>query len=171
MTFSVRSIFVASTVSALFATGAATGPASAAQTAPTAECVVATAQVAAARTDAEAARKTFVASTRPMGKLIAAERAAARTEVRTSTAALRRLERELRTTHDKSARKARQAQIRAERADLRHANRLLDSKVAVRAQVEAERKAAKTAFTAAKAALAAARVTAEGACGDTVEQG
>lgn len=148
----------------------AVGPAAAEEIAgPSVECAAASAELATAKAGAVAARKAFVASNKPMGKLIAAERAAARAEVKTSRTALRQLEGRLSTSHDKAARKALQARIKAERADVRHGNRLLASQAALRAEVKTERAAAKNAYAAARAALAAAHVVAEAACADTVE--
>lgn len=160
----IRSALVAGALSTVIAAGVGSGPAAADQPAPTVDCATATTQVTAAKADAVAARKTFVASHRSMGKLLAAERTEARTEARAARAAVHTLRHQRSTTGNKATRKTLRAQIKGERADLRHSMRLLDSKSALRAQINAERKAAKQAFTAAKAVLAAARSTAEQAC-------
>ena len=94
----------------------------------------------------------------------------ARTEARTSRSALRTLHRQAAATHDAAARKTLRAQIKAERADVRHSMRLLSSKTALRNQVKAERKAAKQAFTVARGALATARHAAEQACGEATPE-
>lgn len=160
----IRSTLVAGALSTVIAAGVGAGPAAADQPAPSADCATATTQVTAAKADAVSARKAFVTFNRSMGKLIAAERAEVRTEARASRTALHTLRHQRSTTEDKATRKTLRAQIKGERADLRHSMRLLDSKKALRAQIKAERKAAKQAFTAAKAVLAAARIAAEQAC-------
>lgn len=142
------------------------GPAMADDTAPSPECVTATAQAATANSDFVAARKALVATNKPLGKLLAAERTAARAEVRTSRTALRQLHQQATKTHDKAAREALRARMCVERADIRHSTRLLESKVALRAQVRAERQAAKVAFTA-RSALEAAQSAVDVACTGT----
>jgi hypothetical protein len=166
MTPPLSRLLAASAFSALVATVGVAGPAAADEVAPTAECATATAELVTAKANVVAARQAFVAMNRPLGKLITAERAAARVEVRTSRTALRRLEGRLGASHDKAARKALEAQIKAERADIRHGNRLLGSKGALLAEIKADRDAANKAFSAAKSARAAAQVIAEAACPD-----
>jgi hypothetical protein len=143
------------------------GPATADVPPPAPECVTATAHLATAKADFAAARKAFVATTKPLGKLLGAERTAARTEVRTSKVAIRQLQRQAAKSHDKAARATLLAQIRGERADIRHSTRLLESKAALRAQARADRKAAKSAFVAARSALKTARSAVDTACPDT----
>lgn len=169
MTSTLRRLLAAGALSASVTTVVAAGPVTADEATPTVECATATAQLATAQADAVAARKAFVASNKPMGRLIAAERAAVRAEVKTSRTTLRHLEGRLSTSHDQAARKALQAQIKTERADVRHGNRLLASKAALRAEVKADREAAKKAYAAARAAVTAAHVIAEAACADTAE--
>jgi len=166
MPFSLRTAAVSGALCVLAATGTA-GPASADSSSP--ECVTATAQVAAARTAVADARAALHAVHRPMGQVVADERKAARTEVRTSREALREQQRKAARTHDKAERKALQAQIKAERADIRHGSRLLESRRALLAQVKADRKAAQAALATAVAALRDARAAVETACGDTTE--
>lgn len=167
MTFTIRRALVAGALSAAALGATTVAPAMADDTSPSPECVTATAQVATAKAGFVAARQAFVATNKPMGKLLAAERLAARAEVRTSQIAIRQLQHTAAKTHDKAARATLVAHIRAERADIRHSTRLLDSKAALRAQALADRKAAKTAFAAARAASETAETAADAACTDT----
>jgi hypothetical protein len=167
MPFSLRAAAVSGALSLLVATGAAAGPASADSSSP--DCVAATAQVATARTAVLAARAAVHAVHRPIGQVVADERKAARVEVRTSREALRAQQRKAARTHDRAERKALHAQIKAERADIRHGQRLLDSKRALLAQVKADRRAAQAALATAVAALRDARAAAAQVCTDTPE--
>ena len=167
MSLSLRTVAVSGALSLLVATGAAAGPASADSGSP--ECVTATARVATARTAVLEARTALHAAHRPAGQVVADERKAARAEVRTSREALREDQRKAARTHDKAERKALRAQIKAERADIRHGNRLLESKKALLAQIKAERKAAEAALQTAVTALRDARAAAVAACADTTE--
>ena len=129
MPFSLRSATASGALCLLVATGAAAAPAGADPVSP--DCATATAQVAAARTAVGEARSAFHAAQRPLGRLLAEERKAARVEVRTSRAAIRQEQRAVARTHDRAERKALREKIRAERADVRHGNRLLESKRAL----------------------------------------
>jgi hypothetical protein len=168
MSFTPRRTLATSAVSALLAVGALAGPAAAAPADPAA-CTAATAQLTTARDGFTAARLAVKAANRPIGKLMAAERAEARKEVRTSVAALRQLKKATAKTHDKDARKELQEQARKERADIRHSSRLLGSRAALLAQVRSERAAAKAAFAVARKALHVAREAVETACADAPE--
>ena len=168
MTFTPRKALATTAVSAFLAVGALAGPAAAAPADPAA-CTAATAQLATAQDGFTAARLAVKAANRPLGKLIAAERKEARTEVRTSLAALRSVQKATAKTRDKSARKALLAQAKAERADVRHSTRLLDSKKALLAEIKADRQAAHAAFAVAKTALLDAQTAAAAACADAPE--
>jgi chromosome segregation ATPase len=168
MPFSFRTAAVSGALCLLVAaTAGAAGPASAGDTSP--DCVSATAQVTTARDAVQAARAAVRAAHRPLGQVMVDERKAARAEVRTSRAALRGQQRKAAHTRDRAERKALQAQIKGERADIRHGTRLLDSKHALLAQIKADRKAAKAALRTAVAALRDARAAATQACADTTE--
>lgn len=166
MTFILRRALAAGALSAAALGATAVSPAMA-DDATSPECVTATSQLATAKADFVAARTAFVASNKPMGKLLAAERKAARTEVRTSNIAVRQLQKQAATTHDKATRNALKVQIRSERADIRHSTRLLDSKAALLTQARTDRAASKAAFAAARTAFEGAQNAAEVACADT----
>jgi hypothetical protein len=172
MQLNLRRTLAGAAVSTLLAGGALVGPTLAGPAfaddsapVPSAACTAATAQVTSARTAVVEARKAYVAANRPLGKLVAAERATARTEVRTSRTALRQLQKQLAKSQDKGTRASLIAQAKKERTDIRHATRLLDSKAALLAQIKADRKAAGAAFAAARTVLATARTAAAQACG------
>jgi hypothetical protein len=167
MSLSLRSVAVSGALCLLVATGAAAGPASADSSSP--ECVTATAQVATARAAVLEARAALHAAHRPVGQVVADERKAARAEVRTSREALRQDQRKAAHTHDNAERMALRGQIRTERANIRHGNRLLESKKALSAQIKVDRKAAQAALRTAVAALRDARAAAATACADTTE--
>jgi hypothetical protein len=167
--FTFRQALVVGALSAATLGATTVTPAMAEDATASSDCVTATAQVAHARTAFVAARNAFVASNKPLGKLLFAERAAARTELRTAQITMHRLQRQVAKTHDKAARAALLVQVSAERADIRHSTRLLDSKTALRAQALADRAVAKTAFAAARTASEAAEVAADTACGDTTD--
>ncbi|MGA8995298.1 MAG: hypothetical protein WB441_13430 [Nocardioidaceae bacterium] len=164
MSFALRHLLVAGAVSALVAAGA--GPAAADVAPTTTDCDTATAAVATATSDLESARAAFKAANRPLGKVMADERREARTEVRTSTEALRELRRQARATRDRSARHELEDQIKAERRDVARSVRLLGSKRALLAKIKADRAVAKAAFVAAKVSLASAEHDADDVCAD-----
>ena len=167
MPITIRRALVGGALTAAALGALTVGPAVADTTTPSPDCVSATAAVSTAKSDFVAARKAYVATHKPLGQLLAAERTAARTEARTSRVALHQLRRQLKATHDQAGRTALQAQIAVERADIRHSTRLLESKAALRAQALADRTAAKAAFATARAAYVAAQDAAASACGDT----
>jgi hypothetical protein len=167
VTFTLRRALIAGALSAAALGATAVGPAMADDTAPPTDCATATAQVATATADFVAARAAFVATNKPLGKLMAAERTAARTEARTSRTALGELQQQAAKTHDKAARDALRAQIRSERTNIRHSTRLLESKAALRTQARADREVAKDAFAAARSALESAQSTADTVCAAT----
>jgi hypothetical protein len=166
MPLTIRRALVGGAMTAAVLGTVGIGPAIADDTTPSPECVTATAAVATAKTDFATARKAFVATNKPLGKLLAAERTAARTEVRTSRLAIHQLQKQAAKLHDQTVREALRAQIAAQRADIRHSTRLLASKAALRAQALADRKAAKVAFATARAAYVAAEIAAVSACSD-----
>lgn len=107
----------------------------------------------AAKADRVAARKAFVASNRPLGRLLKETRREARQDVRESRVALRGLVREARTAETREERRELRLQIRAERRDLRDSRRMLDSKRALLAETRAMKRAARADFREARVAL------------------
>jgi hypothetical protein len=99
------------------------------------------------------ARAAFVASNRPLGRLISAKRHEARAELAQSRAALRTLAQQARSADTRAEAATLRTQIRAERRDLVEARNLLTFKRAMLAEIKADRLAARTAFASAKAAL------------------
>jgi hypothetical protein len=166
MTLTYRRVLAAGALTAAALGTTAVGPAMADETTPSLDCAAATAAVTTAKADFVVARKAFVASHRPLGRLMAAERASAHTEVRTSRATIRQLHKQAASTRDQAIRAALRGQIAEERADIRHASRLLESKAALRIQAVTDRNAARTAFASARAAFVTAQNAATTACGD-----
>jgi hypothetical protein len=157
-----RRVLVASALSALVATGAGVGPASA-ESVPL-DCQSATAQVGTARAEVLVARAALNAANQPLGRLVAVERQQARTEARTSRAAIHSLQAEIAATTDEAVRSLLRLQVAAERADVRHSARLLSSKTAMLAHIKSERAAAKATYRVATGTLVDVRRVAKAAC-------
>ncbi len=172
MTISVRRALAVGAVSALLGTGLLTAGAAQATVDPNLSCAnpdAVSAAVTAAQTAASDARTAFLHATRqPLGHLLAAERAAAKTDRATARVQIRDLRRQLvqlRKGHSPDAAAA-VAELRARIAGLtaqvRRDSRLLDSKRALLAQVKSDRTAARAAWKAAKADLVELRAFADG---------
>ncbi len=130
-------------------------------------CADESAAVEDASAAVRAAKDAFVASRRPMGQLLKAERAEARTEIASSRQALKALQKHQTTGKmDKAARDALRALVRAERADIKSAGRLLASPKVLLAQVKAEQGEAKEAFREARSELKDARADLESCSGE-----
>ena len=109
--------------------------------------------VVSAQAAVSAARADVKAANRPLGKVVAAKRHAAKVELRQSRTELRALRAKAKTA-PLATRKALIQQMRQERRDIAHARNLLTEKRALLAQIKTERRAAHVELKAARAALA-----------------
>jgi hypothetical protein len=116
------------------------------------DAVALQASVADAQTLVTEARVAFHAANRPLGRLIAAKRHEARSELTRSRSTLRVLTKEARTATSAAERLALHAELRTERRAAASARNLLDFKRVTLAAIKADRRTA-------RAALVAARVT------------
>lgn len=144
----LRTTLATLAVCALVGTGALVAPAHATDPEPAPACSAESAALESARADLVAARTAF--TDYRGGRMVAAERAATRAELREAREAVRALRGELAHAEDREAARELRVAIRAAQAQAREAARVLRSPQALVAEARAERRTLKAAFEAAK---------------------
>ena len=117
------------------------------------------AAVVAAQQQVTDAKAAFKAANRPLGRLVAAKRHEARTELAQSRTAMKQLRAQLRHGGDDAV--TVRAELRAEQRDVAHARNLLQFKRALLREIKTDRAEARTTWRAARADLAELESTEE----------